>query len=351
VSQLARVGDRVLASVHHGGAGELKALDWDTGAVRGQQWFDGPIDELVVQRGAVWALEGEPARLVRLDRKTLDPTSSPLRLPVERASALAAGDGYLWVTAPDAHELLRVDPVTQTLKYVPVDGTPVGIAFSGSSVWFADRASGVVRRIDPGSLRPVGDPIRVGKTPSALAATAGTVFVVDEDGTVRRIDVGSGRTLGEPISIGRGLSFSPAGRSLWVGGSASSTLDRIDAGASRGGDVVLRVSGMNDGHRADQARDGTTVTARGRFTASGAISGRGRVLVSRVENGPLITIRYVVLGRKGTITFVVKVDNNAGTSRWTVASATKAFSGLRGQGIDTPSADYTVDVLTGTVSR
>jgi sugar lactone lactonase YvrE len=157
--------------------------------------------------------------------------------------------------------------------------------------------------------------------------------------------------LGQPISVGRGLSFSPAGRSLWVGRPASTTLDRIDAGANRGGDVLVRVSGMNDDHKADRAPDGTTVTSSGRFSASGAISERGKVLVSRVENGPLITIQYVALGRSGTITFVVRVDRNAGTSRWTIASATKTYRGLRGEGIETPSADYTVDVLTGAVSR
>ena len=58
--------------------------------------------------------------------------------------------------------------------------------------------------------------------------------------------------------------------------------------------------------------------------------------------GPLITLRYVTAGKKGTITFVVKIDtNSSGTSRWTITSGTKAYKGLHGEGIETENADYT----------
>jgi hypothetical protein len=85
--------------------------------------------------------------------------------------------------------------------------------------------------------------------------------------------------------------------------------------------------------------------------SSGAAAIPSFVNAPRTERGPLITIRYVILGRKGRITFVVKVDNTVGTSRWTITSATKGYTGLRGEGIETPNADYTVSTLTGTVSR
>ena len=57
------------------------------------------------------------------------------------------------------------------------------------------------------------------------------------------------------------------------------------------------------------------------------------------------------VGRKGTITFVVKIDTTVGTSRWTITSGTKAYKGLHGEGIENENADYTVSTLTGTVSR
>jgi hypothetical protein len=57
------------------------------------------------------------------------------------------------------------------------------------------------------------------------------------------------------------------------------------------------------------------------------------------------------LGRKGTITFVVKIDTNFGTSRWTISSGTHAYKGLHGEGVEQENADFTVQTLTGTVSH
>jgi hypothetical protein len=64
----------------------------------------------------------------------------------------------------------------------------------------------------------------------------------------------------------------------------------------------------------------------------------------------LITLRYVAKGKKGTITYLVKIDTTAGTSRWTISSGTKAYKGLHGKGIERENANYTVSTLTGTVS-
>jgi hypothetical protein len=58
----------------------------------------------------------------------------------------------------------------------------------------------------------------------------------------------------------------------------------------------------------------------------------------------------VSLGKQGTITFVVTINTTLGTSRWTIASGTKAYKGLHGKGTERENADYTVSTLTGTVS-
>ena len=70
--------------------------------------------------------------------------------------------------------------------------------------------------------------------------------------------------------------------------------------------------------------------------------------------GPLITLRYVTLGSKGTITYLVKIDaNNTRTpARWTITSPTKAYKGMRGEGIERENPPhYTVQTLTGTVTN
>jgi len=117
------------------------------------------------------------------------------------------------------------------------------------------------------------------------------------------------------------------------------------------GKVVVRIM---DGNNGLEPTNGG-VAGRGRFTARGAITERGTVITYRWVKGSLpgglITLRSVAVGTKGTITFVVKIDTSAGTSRWTVASGTRAYKNLHGHGTERENADYTVSTLTGTVSR
>jgi hypothetical protein len=363
VVQLARAGERLVASIRHpSGPGELAVLEWSGGLELAHHWFDAPVDQTVVARGALWALEEHPARLLRLDLRTLEPTAAPLRLAPGRTPALTTGDGYLWVTAADSGEVLRIDPATRQIERVRVGGSPAGIAVVGGSVWFSDHARGVVRRLDPRSLRLLGDPIRVGKKPKGLAVAAGSLFVTGEDGTIVRIDVTSASKVGAPIRIaaktgdGTAPSVSPSGRSVWVSSVTSNTLSRIDPASgsgSGGGAVTVRITDTNQNSQHGEVTDGG-LAGIGQFAASGAISELGKVAVYRTMKPPLITLRYVASDRKGTITYLVKVDMNFGPEHlhpWTITSATKAYEGLHGEGFETENADFTVNTLTGTVSR
>jgi len=114
-----------------------------------------------------------------------------------------------------------------------------------------------------------------------------------------------------------------------------------------GGKVVVRIAG---GNNYKEPTNGG-VAGRGRFTARGAITDSGTTTTYRWVKGSLITLRTVALGKKGTLTFVVKIDTVVGTSRWTIASGTRTYKGLHGYGTETENADYSVSILTGTVSR
>ena len=362
VSPLAHIEDRLIASVRHPGSGlgELAVLEWRTGAVLDRHWYDGPVAAIVRHGNELWALEERPGTLLRLDPRTLVPVSTPLRLSSGRTLALASGGGFLWVTAADTGEVIRIDPATRAIRHVHVGGSPIGIAVTGEGVWFADHEGGKVVRLDPGSLRPLGQPIRVGTKPSWLVAAGGSLFVADQDdGTVARIDLHSGKKVGLPIRVARPARDAPApsvasaGQSVWVSNFAANTLTRINStadGDTGGGDVTVRIAHMNEGHKGDSHKNGG-VAGTGDFTASGAISEQGKVVVYRTEKMPLITLRYVTVGKKGTITFVVKIDTNARTSQWKIVSATKAYEGLHGEGIESENADFSVSTLTGTVSR
>ena len=135
--------------------------------------------------------------------------------------------------------------------------------------------------------------------------------------------------------------------------SQSSSPARTARSSFSGGKVKVVIAGTNDKY---DVRDGS-LAGTGTFKASGADRmGAGRVprhLAYRTvrADGTLITLRFVAKGKKGTITYVVKIDTNAGTSRWTIASGTKAYKGLHGKGTETENASYTVSTLRGTVSR
>ena len=96
-----------------------------------------------------------------------------------------------------------------------------------------------------------------------------------------------------------------------------------------------------------------TLDGTGTFKASGAITDAGTALAYRSlrADGTLIILRFVTKGRKGTITYLVKIDLRTGTSRWTIASGTKAYEGLHGKGTESGNASYTVSTLRGTVWR
>ncbi len=116
-----------------------------------------------------------------------------------------------------------------------------------------------------------------------------------------------------------------------------------------GGKVKVVIAGTND--RIPPPSDGS-LAGKGTFKATGAITDAGPVLAYRSvsANGTLITLRFVAKGKKGAITYLVKIDTNAGTSRWTISSGTKAYKGMHGKGIERENANYTVSTLTGTVS-
>jgi virginiamycin B lyase len=239
VSYLMHDGNRLLASVEHvGGKGLgpslVVALDWRSGGVLERRQFPGPLGPLAKAGKDLWALQVRPGALLRLDPVTLAPTAPPLQLSTGRTLGLAVGGGYIWATAADTGEIVRIDPAKRTIKRVHVGGSPRGIVIAVGSVWFADRERGDVVRHDLQTLRPVGQPIHVGTDPAWMGSADHFLFVGDADGgTVTRIDLRTGKTTGPPIRVAQpakdapAFAIAPSGTSVWVSSFASNTLTRI----------------------------------------------------------------------------------------------------------------------------
>jgi len=382
VSYLARDGERLIASVKPVGDGgfgprRLVALDWRSGVVlrlgeshlsdTDAREIDGPVDHIVRAGNSLWALEVRPGTLLQLDPFTLAPSSTPIRLSSGRTLGLAAGNGYLWVTAADAGEVLRIDPVTGALTRVHVGGFPVGIAVTSRNVWYADRSDGNVVRLDPRTLRPIGDPSHVATKPSWLAVAGDSLFVTDEDaGTIARLDLHSGRGAGAPIrfapptkdSVAPALSSS--GESVWVSSFASNTVTRITSPAALtapSNEVTLEGTGngpVNPGPNGTGVTNGG-VAGTGHFTLTGAINDKGTYIGYRSVRGQIAKVRDVLTGKKGTITIVITIHlGRESPAPWTITSGTKRYAGLHGKGrliVDNYESNPYTFVMEGTVSR
>ena len=115
--------------------------------------------------------------------------------------------------------------------------------------------------------------------------------------------------------------------------------------------VTIVIAGTNDA--LEEQTDGGIV-GEGTFRATGGIRDRGWARAYRaVPNKNLILLRYVTKGRKGAITYVVDIhiERLPPVSRWRIESATKAYKGLQGKGLESENANYTVSFLKGKVWR
>jgi hypothetical protein len=117
--------------------------------------------------------------------------------------------------------------------------------------------------------------------------------------------------------------------------------------------VKVVIAGTNDA--LEEQTDGG-IAGEGTFRATGAITDKGTVRGYRALTGPndaVILLRFVTKGEKGGITYLVRIDTTRRpvVSRWRIESATRAYKGMHGQGIETENRTYTVQTLRGRVWR
>jgi DNA-binding beta-propeller fold protein YncE len=197
---------------------------------------------MAIGGGRLWAIREKPATLQALDPHTLAPVAPPLTLSAGRVLGLAWGDGYLWATAADDGEILRIDPNTRAVTRARVGGFPIGVIAAGGSLWVIENNNATVLRLNPSSLRRIGQPIA---SPAGgafyISSADGYLFIAnDADGTITRIDEPSGKTAGPPIRIApsnhtsspqypSAYAIAPAGAAIWATSTSAETISRIQA--------------------------------------------------------------------------------------------------------------------------
>src|SRR4029450_2807313 len=90
-------------------------------------------------------------------------------------SAIAFGDGSLWVADTIGSELVEVDPASGDTKGVPLTGQPSGVTFTATGVWVSVAPAGVAR-VDPADLSVTLAYQGVGNGPTAVLPAFGSIW-------------------------------------------------------------------------------------------------------------------------------------------------------------------------------
>ncbi len=226
-----------------------------------------------------------------------------------RPSAVAAGEGAVWVANLDDESVTRIDPTTRLVeRSVAVPATPTGLAAGGGSVWVAHGLAGSVSEIDP-SVNAVSDTLE-GLAPrsnaGSIAVGEGAVWFVSGIGTIVRISGSES----EPGFAGYGPSaVTVGGGAVWVANRSGNAVVRMNPRtisvvktitvgrdprgivfadgvvwvANDGDDVVTRID-TGSGSRTDvPVGDGPSAIAAG----AGAVwvVNRNEATVSRIDPG------------------------------------------------------------------
>ncbi len=143
--------------------------------------------------GGVWITDGS-----RLLRRADPATGSVVRTydVRDRVNGVAVAAGAVWAISGPSATVLRIDPHTGRVTRIPIVAQPglespypIAVAVGLGSVWVLNANSASVTRIDP-VLAGVTATISIGilHVPRRLAVGAGAAWVADADGTLARID-------------------------------------------------------------------------------------------------------------------------------------------------------------------
>lgn len=187
-------------------------LDYRAGPAPDQPAYTGPMDlakrdvlpgrggDVALEEGAgeVWAYNGDAGSLTLLQGAsgTFKRAERPdvTGVLVSESGDLAVGGGALWVS-DDFGVIMRIDRRTYEMEYLDVGGRYSDLSYGGGYLWAltaseADDGTATLRRIDPVTVRVVGEELALEGEPVDVAADQDAVWVAHQDvNTVTRIDV------------------------------------------------------------------------------------------------------------------------------------------------------------------
>jgi YVTN family beta-propeller protein len=157
------------------GQGKVARVDPKRPAVAARITVGNDPSAIAVGEGAVWVADDNDDTVARIDPATAGVLAT---IAVGRgASAIAAGEGAVWVAEPFDNAIARIDPKTNSITdTIPVGSAPSGVALGAGAVWVANSGDGTVSRVDP-RTRGVTATISVGGSPHSAAIANGSLWV------------------------------------------------------------------------------------------------------------------------------------------------------------------------------
>jgi YVTN family beta-propeller protein len=153
-------------------------------------------------------------------------------------SAVAVGEGTIWVANESDGTVSRIDPVTNSATVIKVGRGPHAIAVGEGGIWVLNRTGHSVSRIDPASNEVVTEiPVDAPGFPNTIAVGEGSVWVGvegdyplgDHDPSVHKIDPWSNKDVAS-IPIRNALLWvvlTTGDGAVWAAGN-NGALSRID---------------------------------------------------------------------------------------------------------------------------
>jgi hypothetical protein len=151
----------------------------------------------------------------------------PLPIGGSGGSSLAVDGKHLWIGTTDGL-LRRIDPSGEITGERRVADSIQLVAASADGVWVVDQFAGAVVRIDPESLRTVGDPVPFTGSVDAIAVMGDHVWVLDfGTGLLTRISIQQNRVVGQVSVPTRPTSLAAGLGAIWVS-HADGTITKVD---------------------------------------------------------------------------------------------------------------------------
>ncbi len=216
-------GDDFLARLD---ANAIGVIDADAAGIESQVKFASAPSAIAAGDGFLWVASEADGTVSRYEPEsgavqTLTLGGSP--------GGVAYGAGSLWVTNREERGLVQINPKTfGTVQTIPVGNGPSAVAVGKDAVWVVNAIDGTLSRIDL-AQGSVTDMIPVGPSPAGVAVGAGAVWIASEGtATVVRVDPAS-RTIVQAINVGNGpTGIAVAEGGVWVANSQDGTVSRID---------------------------------------------------------------------------------------------------------------------------